>query len=58
MPNTISYTSIASIILKEINKIRNEPTILVSYLQQRLKKYDAEGNYYPLSGLNFSVPTV
>jgi hypothetical protein len=58
MPNTISYTSIASIILKEINKIRNDPRVLVEYLRERLSKYDEEGNYYPLSGLNFSVMTV
>lgn len=58
MPTTISYTSIASIILKEINKIRNDPKVLVSYLKDRLKKYDPEGNYYPLSGLNFSVMTI
>jgi hypothetical protein len=58
MPNSISYTSIASIILKEINKIRNDPKVLVTYLEERLKKYDSDGNYYPLSGLNFSVMTV
>lgn len=58
MPNSISYTSITSIILKEINKIRNDPKVLVAYLKERIKKYDTSGNYYPLSGLNFSVMTV
>jgi hypothetical protein len=58
MPNCISYTSIASIILKEINKIRNDPKVLIAYLAERVKKYDEEGNYYPLSGLNFSVMTI
>jgi hypothetical protein len=33
MPNSISYTSIASIILKEINKIRNDPKVLIAYLE-------------------------
>ncbi len=58
MPNSISYTSIASIILKEINKIRNDPNVLIAYLKQRIKKYDSDGNYLPLNGLNFSVMTV
>ena len=58
MPSSISYTSIASILLKEINKIRNDPKVLIDYLEDRLKKYDDDGNYYPLTGLNFSVTTV
>jgi hypothetical protein len=33
MPNSISYTSITSIILKEINKIRNDPKVLIGYLE-------------------------
>jgi hypothetical protein len=27
--------------------------MLVPYLQERLKRYDADGNYFPLPGLNF-----
>lgn len=57
MPNHISYSTIASILLKQINIIRNDPTILVPHLQERLKRYDSENNYFPLPGLNFSVKT-
>jgi hypothetical protein len=41
MPNHISYSTIASILLKQINNIRNDPTILVPHLQERLKRYDS-----------------
>lgn len=57
MPQNISYTTIASILLKEINKIRNDPKLLIEVLKERIKKYDQEGNYFPLPGLNFSVKT-
>lgn len=57
MPQNISYTNIASIMLKEINTVRNDPQSLVPYLRERIHKYDQEGNYYPLPGLNFSVKT-
>ena len=57
MPHNISYTNIASILLKEINKVRNNPQLLVPILRERSKKYDEEGNYFPLAGLNFSVKT-
>lgn len=57
MPQNISYTSISSILLKEVNKVRNNPKILIPILEDRLRKYDAEGNYFPLAGLNFSVKT-
>lgn len=57
MPHNISYTHIASILLKEINRIRNDPALLLPILEERKEKYDEDGNYYPLSGLNFSVKT-
>ena len=57
MPDHISYSTIASILLKQINLIRNDPKILIPHLQERLKRYDVEGNYFPLPGLNFSVKT-
>lgn len=57
MPQSISYTNIASIILKEINAVRNDPQSLIPYLRERINKYDQQGNYYPLPGLNFSVFT-
>lgn len=57
MPQNISYTTIASILYKEINKIRNDPKLLIPALQQRMQKYDQHGNYFPLTGLNFSVKT-
>jgi hypothetical protein len=57
MPDHISYSTIASILLKQINIIRNDPKMLVPYLQERLKRYDADGNYFPLPGLNFEVKT-
>jgi hypothetical protein len=58
MPGNISYTSVVSIILKEINRIRNDPKVLIEHLRERIKKYDGEGTYYPLNGLNFRVQTV
>lgn len=57
MPNHISYSTIASIILQQINRIRIDPKKLISHLEERLKRYDEEGNYFPLPGLNFSVKT-
>lgn len=57
MPDQISYSTIASIILKQINIIRSNPKLLQPHLEERLKKYDKEGNYFPLPGLNFSVKT-
>lgn len=32
MPQNISYTTIASILLKEINKVRNDPKLLIPVL--------------------------
>ena len=40
MSNNISYTEIASIILKEVNKIREYPRSFVSVLRERINKYD------------------
>ena len=57
MPQNISYTNIASILHKEVNRIRNNPQILIPLLHERIKKYDSNGNYFPLAGLNFSVYT-
>ena len=56
MSGKISYTDIASIILKEINQVRSDPTSLIPYLEARRKKY-RNGNYEPLEGLSFSVKT-
>ena len=57
MPHNISYTNIASILFKEINRFRNDPKLLIPILEERKVKYDEDGNYYPLTGLNFSVKT-
>lgn len=33
MSSSISYTNIVSILLKQINLIRNDPTLLLTYLK-------------------------
>ena len=57
MPQNISYTNITSILLKEINKLRSNPKSIIPLLRERIAKYDKNGNYFPLAGLNFSVKT-
>lgn len=57
MPSNISYTNVASILLKEINSVRNNPQVLIPLLRERIVKYDDQGSYFPLPGLNFSVKT-
>ena len=56
MAETISYSKLVSIILKEVNKFRGNPMTLSPILERRSQKY-SEKVYYPHSDNHLQIET-